>query len=504
MLPAPTTIVAAEQRRLDRDRAPAQRRVQMGAVEARVERLEAEPGEQLGGDAGRPPTATRRRRRSGADRSGAACRCAVTRSKWSCGPGAGSRVGEGERARHAQVQQQAAALERQPEVLAAALDLGRRVCADELLAARRRAASAAACRGARAVTRAPAMRSAKLQAGDFDFGEFGHGIASGGELSRGRRIGPRGGTFAARASPALAPATTRIVFRPRSSSMPALRVHPGRLRLPALLLALAAAGLASPARRSRSRPSRCSRRRPRLAAAGRELEPRRAAVLPAAARRDRAAQRRQPAPPTSCCSTPPGAPGRSAVPPRHRHRPAGARRRPGAGRGARLARGACPTRSRRCAIRCRCWSRSIASPRPKSRSASCCARRPRPALPGMIAAVPRFLGRSQRPQRRRRADRARRCSRTPMRRTRGSRRCVAIGRGWLAVPATTAKALELRAAAPATPNPARRRPGPARARAAAGDARRRSDRQGAHLAARRQRRPACACSTCARWPHRSA
>ena len=29
--------------------------------------------------------------------------------------------------------------------------------------------------------------------------------------------------------------------------MPALRVHPGRLRLPALLLALAAAGLASPA-----------------------------------------------------------------------------------------------------------------------------------------------------------------------------------------------------------------------------------------------------------------
>ena len=29
--------------------------------------------------------------------------------------------------------------------------------------------------------------------------------------------------------------------------MPALRVHPGRLRLPALFLALAAAGLASPA-----------------------------------------------------------------------------------------------------------------------------------------------------------------------------------------------------------------------------------------------------------------
>ena len=49
MLPAPTTIVAAEQRLLDRDPAPAQRRVQMGAVEARVERLEAELGEQLGG-----------------------------------------------------------------------------------------------------------------------------------------------------------------------------------------------------------------------------------------------------------------------------------------------------------------------------------------------------------------------------------------------------------------------------------------------------------------------
>ena len=121
-------------------------------------------------------------------------------------------------------------------------------------------------------------------------------------------LGPRGGPFGGpreRGARALPPLES--FFDPGVLSMPALRVHPGRLRLPALLLALAAAGLASPAaRRSRSRscPS-CGRRLRRSPPAGRELEARRAAVLPAAARRDAAAQRR------------------------HRHRlPAAARRRP--------------------------------------------------------------------------------------------------------------------------------------------------------------------------------
>ena len=65
--------------------------------------------------------------------------------------------------------------------------------------------------------------------------------------------------------------------------MPALRVHPGRLRLPALLLALAAAGLASPRRRSRSRPQPVAR----------------ASAPPARRSRTRASMRRSS---TSCCS----------------------------------------------------------------------------------------------------------------------------------------------------------------------------------------------------------
>ncbi len=54
----------------------------------------------------------------------------------------------------------------------------------------------------------------------------------------------------------------------------------------------------------------------------------------------------------------------------------------------------CPSRSTRCATRSSCWSRSTASPTPRSRSARCCAQTPRPALPALIDALPRFLARA--------------------------------------------------------------------------------------------------------------
>ena len=47
----------------------------------------------------------------------------VARSKWSCGPGAGAAGEKRQRAGHAQVQQQAAAVEWHPQVLSAAHDL---------------------------------------------------------------------------------------------------------------------------------------------------------------------------------------------------------------------------------------------------------------------------------------------------------------------------------------------------------------------------------------------
>ena len=281
-------------------------------------------------------------------------------------------LGERERARHAEVHQQAAAVERQPQVLAAPRRPRRR--------SGRPAARGATPSGQRSglprrtsVTRAPSDALGKAQAGDFDFGSSGMDSAGGGELSRGRRIGRLGGAVG---GPVRTPrgrlATTRIVFRPRESSMPAQRVHPGGLRLPALLLALAAAGLAS----ARAGPG----------AAG----PAGAARTGRSPRRRRSRTRNLDAPLfyqvliaemqlrngedghrlTSCCSTPPAAPGTSscsAAPPTSpcRRGPATRRWRPCVAwreAAARLA-------SRPCAIRCRCWSRSTASPKPRSRCA---------------------------------------------------------------------------------------------------------------------------------------
>ena len=60
--------LAAEERRLDGDAAPAQRGVEMRAVEAIVEGLEAEAARAASPRARRRPPSTTRRRRSGADR----------------------------------------------------------------------------------------------------------------------------------------------------------------------------------------------------------------------------------------------------------------------------------------------------------------------------------------------------------------------------------------------------------------------------------------------------
>ena len=102
--------VARQQRLLDRDAAPPQRR-RAGARRSKASSKGStpRPAEQLAASGVGCVSATRPRRRSGADRSGAACRGVVTRSKWSCAPGAGDARVEAQDARHAQVQQQPAA-----------------------------------------------------------------------------------------------------------------------------------------------------------------------------------------------------------------------------------------------------------------------------------------------------------------------------------------------------------------------------------------------------------
>ena len=139
---------AAEQRLLDRDAAPAQRGVQMGAVEA--------PGRTARGRARRaawPPApasaagdqTTAPKRRGSVRRS---VPRAVTRSKWSCGPGAAGaarRTTASPTCRGASAGRRARAAAR--GTCRAALTSPTRL-ADERLAARSRAASAAACRRA--------------------------------------------------------------------------------------------------------------------------------------------------------------------------------------------------------------------------------------------------------------------------------------------------------------------------------------------------------------------
>ena len=159
-----------------------------------------------------------------------------------------------------------------------------------------------------------------------------------------------------RAALSAAGGTTRIVFRPEESTRcRRFEFAPGPVRA-----SFAAAGsLLVARRRRRSGRDAAPADAPTQ---GRELEPRRAALLPAAARRDRAAQRRGRHRLSADARRRAALEGRAAVQARHRDRPAGARRRPGARGRRRVAPGAARLARTRCATRSSCWSRSTALP----------------------------------------------------------------------------------------------------------------------------------------------
>ncbi len=204
MLPAPTTMLAAEQRGLHRDASAPQRRVQMGAVEGRVEGLEAEPGEQARGRVGvgrrRPDDRTEAARIGQAQRAAGGDEIEVV-----VRAGRRRRRRESERPRHAR----GAAAGRPGRARA------RGTCRAASPRRRVRATSDAGSQpsGQRsglptrtAVTRAPRMRSAKLRRVTSTSGSSGMARAKGSgdrrgdcrqarELSRPRAIGPPGGVI---------------------------------------------------------------------------------------------------------------------------------------------------------------------------------------------------------------------------------------------------------------------------------------------------------------------
>ena len=87
-----------------------------------------------------------------------------------------------------------AALERQPQVLAASLDPADGL--PEQLAGRDAERPAQGLADAHRGDARPFDPLRKAQAGDFDFGKLGHEIRGGGELSRPRRIALREGALA--------------------------------------------------------------------------------------------------------------------------------------------------------------------------------------------------------------------------------------------------------------------------------------------------------------------
>ena len=235
----------------------------------------------------------------------------------------------------------------QPEVLAAPADRADRLADDRLGRAAERPAQAA-CRRARAVTRAPRMRSAKLSRVTSTSGSSGMGGVKSGAPAAFRRAlhsargiitigsgrmgwhGLRGG---------LARRRRDVVTLESLSAEESCRCRRFALLQPR-------AGPSPPCSRSspdaprRRRRGRRSRRR-----AGRELGPRRAALLSAAARRDRAARRRGRHRLPADARRRTAHQGRAAVPARHRDRAAGARRRPGARRRASPGARRCPIRT---------------------------------------------------------------------------------------------------------------------------------------------------------------
>ena len=273
--------------------------------------------------------------------------------------------------------------------------------------------------------------------------------------------------------------------------MPAFRIASASRRMPVFALALVALSIgAAPAVAAEPASPQ-----------GRELGPRRAAFLPAAARARSSCATARPAPPTSSCSMPPARQGRAAVPARDRDGVAGARRRPGALGRARLAPGAARIGSMRLRYQIQllvALNRIADVEEPLS---ALLRQTARPALPGLIEALPRLLGARRPIAMPSPRSSSGPCGRMPTRPTRGRRR-----RSPSAAPGSSAgdpaKALDVRAARERSRS-GRRRRGAARPRHAAGDARGRGDRQ-APARRREQTTRRCGCCTCERWRRRSA
>ena len=225
-------------------------------------------------------------------------------------------------------------VERQPQVLAAPRHLADASAPTSVSRRRRRAASAAACRArtrgdprARGCAR-QSCRRVTSTSGSSGMDRWRRGI-----ITRRAESRPVDRTSAARRTPTLGVRTTRIVVRPRSlrcrrfaplaPAGAALRWPLAAWRRPRLALAQPRAGAAAAAAPAVENSSLDAPLFYQLLLGEIELRNGEAGtayqLMLDAARRTR---------------------DEAAVPPRHRHRAAGARRRPGAGGGARLARGA--------------------------------------------------------------------------------------------------------------------------------------------------------------------
>ena len=220
-VPGADDDVAAEQRGLDRDASTAQRLVKMVAGERRIERLDAEPGQQLGGRAGidrRRPDDRAESTRIGQP-EGAARRHQI---EVVMRPGCIKSVPERERTGHPEMHEQAAPVERQPQVFAASSDRPD-LLRDDLarLDAERPAQRFAEAHGSHFCT---VDALGKAEPSDLDLGKFGHA-----------------GNYPERAESHSAACVTLMDYRvgphPRNLSMPALFL---RFRLARTLVAAAA------------------------------------------------------------------------------------------------------------------------------------------------------------------------------------------------------------------------------------------------------------------------
>ena len=468
MLPAPTTMCAAEQRALDRHPAPAQRGVQVRA------------GRSAGSNGSRPRPASSRAAGSGVDRAGdqttapkrrGSVRRSVPRARDQVEvvvrPGRAGRGGERERARHAQVHQQAAAIEREPEVLAAPARPRRHVCAtsDSRLACR--AASAAACRARTAGHAGAADAVGEAAPRDFDLGKFGHAgnyrDAGGSHPDASGTLYPSNESVQSRRSrrwptPPISVRPTAPDRRRRWPRSPAPRCRRARSAQPAA----AGLGRAAPAAQ-----------RPQVENSALDAP----AVLPAADRRDRAAQRRGRHRLPGRCSTPHGAPRdeqlfrrATDIALQARAGDAGALRRDG------LARWPLPESVEALRYQIQLLVALNRTAEPSSRCRHCSRLTPRPAAAGADQRAAALLRPRRRPQRARPSWWSRRLQ--PYADAPDTQRAarVAIGRAWLAALDDRARRSSWRAAR--QPPIRRRRAGAARRSRCCRHAGGRGDRHG--------------------------